>query len=485
MPAPPPFLSPSCAALAGHDTVTLAQAIDLLAAAGDLATGQPLGSTARVARLAARIAHAAGHDDAACARAHMTARLRWSGCGAGTPALARLLGDDIRARHAMLAQTLPAQQAARRAGLARLALVESGVAGDLAAMMGMPAAVEAALRRLPGPAADDALLPDRPAIAHHVTLAGDLDVLARVHGPDGALQRVRRAGGARYPAALVALALPQARAWLAAPDDDSGPPVLRDFLPVSAPLALVADAIELKLPFLAGHARRVALLALRAAQLAGLPDGQQRLLVRAALLHGIGRAAVPNTVWERRGALRGPERDALRRAPYWTARAAGGVAGLEDEAQLAAQVQERLDGSGYFRGLHGDALGMPQRLLAAAAAFVALGAPRPWRAAHAPAATAALLASQATGARLDRAALDAVCAAAAAMPAAPPAQAVLSAREAEVLRRLSLGESERDAGRALRISAGAVRAHADAIVLKLGCASRQAATLRALTLNLV
>lgn len=479
----PPFLSP-VASLVGHDTVTLPQAIGLLAAAGDLATGQAPGSTERAARLAAQIAQAAGHDAAACAQAHLTARLRWAGCGAAASGIARLLGDDIRARHAMLARVASAGQTARLDDLAPLARVESEVAGDVAAMLGMPAAIEAALRQLPGLADDPARMRAAPDLVHHVTLAGDLEVLARVHGIDVALAMIGRASGVRHPAALVAAALARARDWLAT-SGDGAPVASQDFLPVSAPLALVADAVELKLPFLAGHARRVALLALRAAQLAGLPEPQQRALVRAALLHGIGRAGVPNTVWERRGALRGHEREALRRAPYLTARAVGAVAGLEDDAQLAAQAQERLDGSGHYRGLQGDALGMPQRLLAVAAAFVALRSPRPWRAAHAPSAARALLASQAAGGRLDRAALDAVMAAAHAMPAMPAGPAWLSPRESEVLRRLSLGESEREAGRALRISAGAVRTHADAILGKLGCASRQAATLRALALGLI
>jgi DNA-binding NarL/FixJ family response regulator len=62
---------------------------------------------------------------------------------------------------------------------------------------------------------------------------------------------------------------------------------------------------------------------------------------------------------------------------------------------------------------------------------------------------------------------------------------MLSARETDVLRRVSLGQRERDIARALRLSTGAVRTHADAIIDKLGCTMRQGATLRALTLGLI
>lgn len=257
------------------------------------------------------------------------------------------------------------------------------------------------------------------------------------------------------------------------------------FLPVSASLTLVADVAELALPWLAGHARRVALVAQDAAGLTGLAMEEQRLLVRAALLHGVGRAGVPVAVWARRGKLPASERDAVRRAPYWTARVGAAIDGLDLEAQLASQVYERLDGSGYYRGLDAQSLGMPQRLLAASAAWVALCSPRPWRAAHEAAAARALLAAQVSGGRLDADAVDAVCTAARGLSPAAPATGPLSTRETDILRRISQGDSVRDTARALRLSSAAIHTHLDHILSTLGCATLRAATLRALTLHLV
>ena len=157
---------------------------------------------------------------------------------------------------------------------------------------------------------------------------------------------------------------------------------------------------------------------------------------------------------------------------------------------------ERLDSSGYFRSLDADSLCPPQRLLAAAAVYVALRSPRPWRAAHEPAATLTLLEAQVTGGRLDRAAVDAVLAAAAGRGApatgtasattpASAARQILSAREVDVLQRISLGETNKEAARAMRISPSTVRTHVESIFRKLGCSTRAAATLRALTLGLI
>ena len=106
----------------------------------------------------------------------------------------------------------------------------------------------------------------------------------------------------------------------------------------------------------------------------------------------------------------------------------------------------------------------------------------------APAAATALLAAQSP--RFDRQAVDAVIAAASTAPAAraaaaPRHVAALSAREVEVLRRICTCAGTREAARALRISSGAVRTHAESIFAKLACSTRAAATLKALTLGLL
>ena len=491
------------ACLHGHDTATLSQAMGLLAIVGDLSMGQPIDGSERAARLAVRVAAAAGADAAACEHARMVALLRWSGCTANAAGFAAMMGDDVGARHALVSRTLNAQQVARLRDTTELAEVHCEVAGDIAAMMGLPAAVESGLRHV-WEHVDGSGLPlhlrgdEVPTVVYHAVLGGDIEILARVHGVDRALEMIAQLGDVKYPARLVALVAPHARAWLdelEAAETPSPPP---DFLPVSVPLTLVADMIELKLPWLAGYSRRVALLAQEAAQLAGLPEAQQRGLARAALLHGIGRAAVTNTVWERNGKLSAADWEAVRLVPYWTARAGSRIDGLGPDAQLASHVYERLDGSGYFRSLDASALGAPQRLLGVAAAWVALRSPRPWRAAHEPTAATALLEAQVTGGRFDRATVDAVLAAATGVRTAPgngangangttgaPVRATLSAREAEVLQRISLGESNKEAARAMRISPSTVRTHVESIFRKLDCSTRAAATLKALTLGLI
>jgi HD-GYP domain-containing protein (c-di-GMP phosphodiesterase class II) len=243
--------------------------------------------------------------------------------------------------------------------------------------------------------------------------------------------------------------------------------------------------MELKLPWLAGYSRRVAGLVEAAAIRADLSPAQQQCLGRAALIHGMGRAAVSNSIWEREGKLSAADWEKIRLVPYWTARAGVQIPTLRAEAALASHAYERLDGSGYFRNLDADALGLPHRLLAAACAYVALCMPRPWRPAYTQDEAARVLAEQ-TGTFDDNAIRHVIEAAGGhASPAAPARKSLLSDREIEVLRRISLGESNKEAARVMQISPSTVRTHVESIFRKLECSTRAAATLKALTLGLI
>jgi hypothetical protein len=202
------------------NTVTVAEAVLVLALAGDLSMGQPTDQSIRAAQLAQRLAQADGAPPDACAAARLVALLRWSGCTANAAGFADLLGDDVGGRQAMLAQTLPSGHPLNFASVTPLARVHCEVSGDLARMLGLPDAVEASLRHVfefydgngfPARLRGDAI----PPAVFHAGLAGDLDILARTHGLDEALRLIGGMADARYPAALVERLLPHAAAWLA------------------------------------------------------------------------------------------------------------------------------------------------------------------------------------------------------------------------------------------------------------------------------
>ena len=113
-----------------------------------------------------------------------------------------------------------------------------------------------------------------------------------------------------------------------------------------------------------------------------LPAGDLRLLRRAGLVLGFGRLGVSNAIWDKPGPLGPGERERVRMQPYFTARMLGQSAALAPLGALAAQHRERLDGSGYPRGVSGRSISQPARVLGAADVYQAMREPRPHRAAR-------------------------------------------------------------------------------------------------------
>jgi HD-GYP domain-containing protein (c-di-GMP phosphodiesterase class II)/DNA-binding CsgD family transcriptional regulator len=469
------------------------EAIKALAFVGDLSMGQPIDHSARTAWIAARLAAETGGGGPAQGDAACVALLRWSGCTANAPEFAALLGDDVGGRRSMLSNA-SAHHAARFArSVGPLAEIHCEVSGEIARILGLPRSVELPLRHIfesfDGQGKPDGLDASRiPPEVFLVSIAGDLDIFARVHGLDVALRCIAERADARYPAHLVERVARHAAGWLEALEQGEGsgmPPPSEALRDATASLELVADVIDLKVPWMTGYSRRVADAARHCAADLGLDDSLQHQVHRAALIHGIGRASVPNTVWDRPGTSNEADQERLRLVPYWTERAA-----LQAEAGIASFVDERLDGSGFFRGAQGVSIDRPARALAAAAEWVLLRTDRPGRPALSVPDAAAALQREAGLGRLDAEAVAVLtgdgragaCPAAARSPDTP---GVLSAREVEVLSRISLGESNKEAARSLGLSPSTVRTHLENVFLKLQCTTRAAATLKALTLGLL
>jgi len=474
--------------------VPVFDAICALAFVGDLSMGQPVDHSARTAWLAVRLAEAGGMVARDCADAAWAALLRWSGCTANAPEFADMMGDDVGGRRAMLALTSPAETARIVASVGPMARIHCEVAESIARTLALPEGVQATLRHVfeafDGSGQPQGLSGDRvPPAVYLVALAGDLEILSRTYGLHGALRCIAARAGARYPARLVDIAVLHAAEWMDALDSGAAHgDALKALLGnpgQSTALELVADVIDLKLPWMLGLSRRVAGQAQRCGASLGLDDAAQRRLYRAGLIHGIGRASVPNTVLESEHPATEADQERLRLVPYWAERAGRRIEALRDEATLASFVEERLDGSGYFRGVRAEAIPLEARVLAAAFCCAWLQTDRPGAAALDEAGALARLRAEAAAGRLDAAAVEA-------LHGSPPAPrdtaadgGLLTARELQVLGRIAQGDSNKEAARALGISPSTVRAHLESVFRKLDCSTRAAATLKALTLGLL
>ncbi len=111
----------------------------------------------------------------------------------------------------------------------------------------------------------------------------------------------------------------------------------------------------------------------------GADAGTLRDLRRAALLHDVGKLAVSNRILDKPAVLTEAEFALVREHPVVTERILAQVPGCEHLASIASAHHERLDGSGYPRGLSGSEITMPMRLLAVADVYEALTSDRPYR----------------------------------------------------------------------------------------------------------
>ncbi|MFL5874296.1 MAG: LuxR C-terminal-related transcriptional regulator, partial [Solirubrobacteraceae bacterium] len=154
---------------------------------------------------------------------------------------------------------------------------------------------------------------------------------------------------------------------------------------------------------------------------------------------------------------------------------------LGPPARVAVQLRERLDGSGYPRGLSGNAIGQPARVLAAADAYQSMCEPRPHRPALAREDAARELRSDVRAGRLDAEAVEAVLGAAGHRVARRrEGPAGLTSREVEVLRLVARGLSNKAIAERLVISPKTVGNHVEHIYGKIGARNRAAAGLFAM-----
>jgi HD-GYP domain-containing protein (c-di-GMP phosphodiesterase class II) len=323
------------------------------------------------------------------------------------------------------------------------------------------------------------------------TLARDLELLSRTGGIAAALRLIAARRGPSYPPALADTLSGKAAAWLAEMDEHTfcRHPVLQgERSNETISLELIADLIDLQQPWLGGHSRRVAMASRYAAGQIGLDEQAQQRCYRAGLIHGIGRGAVPGELWNAAGPLSPAAHERLRLAPYWTLRALRDVDGMAVEAEIASYIGERLDGSGNFRGAIGATMSIESQVLAASSAWIALQSVRPWRAALPVELAGKVLAEEAAAGRFHPGVVDALRF----MPGEPALPATgasgrisLSEREADVLRAISRGHTNKEVARQLGISPRTVGTHVESAFRKLNCTTRAAAALKALTLRLI
>ncbi len=141
----------------------------------------------------------------------------------------------------------------------------------------------------------------------------------------------------------------------------------------------ISSLVETRDPYTAGHQRRVASLASAIAQEMGLSKARVENVYTAGLIHDIGKIAVPAEILNKPGKLDDLEFGLIKRHPFI------GYSILKDVDfgfpvhEIVYQHHERIDGSGYPRGLKGSAILLEARIIAVADVVEAIASHRPYR----------------------------------------------------------------------------------------------------------
>jgi putative nucleotidyltransferase with HDIG domain len=128
------------------------------------------------------------------------------------------------------------------------------------------------------------------------------------------------------------------------------------------------------------HTRRVAMLAVEIGEQLGLSPRRLRNLAIGALLHDIGKLSVPESILQKPGALDDDEYAVIKLHPERGQELLNELGGFDEAvARLVLDHHERLDGTGYPRGIEGAELDLATRILAVSDVYDALVSSRVYR----------------------------------------------------------------------------------------------------------
>lgn len=141
------------------------------------------------------------------------------------------------------------------------------------------------------------------------------------------------------------------------------------------------QVVDAKSPFTASHSERVGDISHALGKRMGISKQRLPWLRRAALLHDVGKLGVSNTILDKPGPLAEDEWASMRDHAYKSEQILSRITVFGDLARAASSHHERLDGTGYPRGLKGDEISLETRIITIADFYDALTADRPYRAA--------------------------------------------------------------------------------------------------------
>jgi GAF domain-containing protein len=152
----------------------------------------------------------------------------------------------------------------------------------------------------------------------------------------------------------------------------------------NATTAAILAAVASRDAYTAEHSHAVVERAVAVARTLGLDAEATQEVSQVALLHDIGKLAIPDALLCKPGPLDEDEAAVMRTHPVESERIVAGLPGLRHLAQAVRSEHERFDGTGYPDGLSGEAIPLASRITLVCDAYHAMVSDRPYRAALTP-----------------------------------------------------------------------------------------------------
>jgi HD-GYP domain-containing protein (c-di-GMP phosphodiesterase class II) len=403
-----------------RDEIPLSAVIGAFSYALDLTEGEPPGHAVRSCVIGMRLAQELGLDDDTRSDLFYALLLKDAGCSANSARMAALFGaDDHDIKHsskrvdwarrftaAVWSVRTVAPGGSLRARMARLqAIRDDGEVtksvmqarcdrgAEIVLLLGLGSRSAEAVRALDehwdGLGQPRGLRGrDIPLLGRILCLSQTLEIFHAMHGVEGAYRVAARRSGGWFDPMLVKT-LQGFRgdrsfwASLAEPELSEWEPPDRVLTADDASLDRIAEAfagvVDAKSPWTYRHSDRTCVIATSISVAMGRDEAELDEMRRAALLHDLGKLALSNRILDKPTTLTTAEFAKVRRHPLVTEEILDRVPHLRTLAPLAAAHHERLDGSGYPRGLTADGLTPPMRVLAVADVYEAVTSERPYR----------------------------------------------------------------------------------------------------------
>ncbi|MGC9098281.1 MAG: HD domain-containing phosphohydrolase [Dictyoglomus sp.] len=144
---------------------------------------------------------------------------------------------------------------------------------------------------------------------------------------------------------------------------------------------LASDIVEMKDPYTSGHQKRVARISVIIGKELGLSQEKIRALAISSLLHDIGKIGIPSEILNKPSSLNPLERRFINIHPEIGYNLLRKIEIISDIAPIVYQHHERINGSGYPKGLKGEEILLEAKIIGVADVFEAMTSHRPYRSA--------------------------------------------------------------------------------------------------------